>query len=78
MLYAPFVGLNFAFFERSKLLLSRHSAIEKGELPFYLHMGLFFPKSLLTISVGSSLSAGVSAFATTPMDVVKTRLQVRH
>jgi Mitochondrial carrier protein len=70
--YGPFVGVYFTCYERFKVVAgggaARRADGTRGdeELPFLAHLG------------GGFLSGAIASVVTTPMDVVKTRLQVEQ
>lgn len=62
--YAPFVGIYFVLYEQWKRTSSRLMDRTDAQLPFAVHL------------TGGAVAGGVSAYVTTPLDVVKTRFQV--
>jgi len=64
--YGPFVGFYFIFYERSKLIFSHLLKKRVEDLPMLAHL------------ISGSLSGGLAAALTCPLDVIKTRLQVQR
>jgi hypothetical protein len=61
--YGPFVGLYFVVYERWKRMAARALSESEEQLPFGVHLS------------GGAVAGGISAYVTTPLDVIKTRLQ---
>jgi hypothetical protein len=67
--YGPYVSFYFALYEQIKLYAASERMLNTKDvyqLPFYVYLG------------GSAIAATVSAAATCPLDVVKTRVQVQQ
>jgi len=63
--YCPFVGIYFVIYEQSKLIFCRIRGCTSGDaLPFPYHL------------VGGATAGAIAAALTSPLDIIKTRIQV--
>jgi hypothetical protein len=64
--FGPMIGIYFMLYEELKKNYSRYTNTSYEQLPFYVHL------------VFGAFSGGLSAAITCPLDVIKTRIQVRN
>lgn len=64
--YGPYVSLYLALYEQAKLYSAKQLQTTTNQLPFYVYL------------LGAGIAGSVSAGITTPLDVIKTRIQTQE